>query len=370
MGREKISLKAKITIVAIILFVVSFATMVFIILHFMENLIAENMIAQFVNEDKQLAKQVSIILEKGGDVQELQSYVEDCAANNEHFAYVVVIDTSVTAIAHSDVEKIGKNYLDDTAYTVPAAQKGEVMTSQFWADVQNAWTYDVMYPIYVNDVLWGSMDVGIYNYAVDTIVSRIRTIAIVVTLIMMVVSGGLMVLFCIYEFKAINEIVKICDAMGLGDFTANINSKLLNRGDEVGNMANAMQHMKNNLSRLITQTDDHAAELMLISESLNSSVGNTQEKATDIVTISKDAVARTGEQSERARKNAHMTQEISEGMENIAHNISNISTASVDTTKEARLGAEKLNVVVTQMSKIEHNVTETYSQIQALSKMS
>lgn len=370
MGRKKISLKAKITMVAIVLFAVSFVAMVFIILHFMENLIAENMVAQFVNEDKQLAKQVSIILEKGGDVQELQSYVEDCAAKNEQFAYVVVIDTSVTAIAHSDVQKIGKNYLDDTAYTVPAAQEGVVMTSQFWADVQNAWTYDVMYPIYVNDVLWGSMDVGIYNYTVDTIVAKIRIVAIVVTLIMMVVSGGLMMLFCIYEFKAINEIVKICDAMGLGDFTANINSKLLNRGDEVGNIANAMQHMKENLSRLIVQTDGHAAELMLISETLNNSVGNTQEKAVDIVTISKDAVVRTGEQSELARSNSHMTQEISEGMENISHNISNISTASVDTAKGARLGAEKLDVVVKQMSRIENNVSETYSQIQALSKMS
>ncbi len=69
----------------------------------------------------------------------------------------------------------------------------------------------------------------------DTIVDKIRTIAIVVTLIMLVISGGLMVLYCNYEFKAINEIVKICDAMGMGDFTANIRKKLLNRGDEVGN---------------------------------------------------------------------------------------------------------------------------------------
>ena len=55
------------------------------------------------------------------------------------------------------------------------------MTSQFWADVQQAWTYDVMCPIYVDGELWGSMDVGIYNYTVDTIVAKIRTISIVVT---------------------------------------------------------------------------------------------------------------------------------------------------------------------------------------------
>lgn len=370
MNGTKVSLKAKITMAAILLFIVSFAAMVFISLHFMEDLIAENMIEQFIKEDTQLAKQVSIILEKGGDTQELQTFVEECAAENEHFAYVVVIDTSVTAIAHSDTEKIGKTYLDDTSYTVPAAQKGEIMTSQFWADVQNAWTYDVMYPIYVDDVLWGSMDVGIYNYTVDTIVNKIRTIAIVVTLVMLVISGGLMVLYCNYEFKAIGEIVKICDAMGMGDFTINIRRKYLSRGDEVGNMANAMQNMKTNLSRLIAETDRHASRLMLISEALNGSVGNTQEKATDIVKISEDAVVRTGEQSELARTNSHMTQEISRGMENIARNISNISTASVATAQEAKLGADKLNVVVAQMSKIEQKVADTFTQIQELSKMS
>ena len=32
------------------------------------------------------------------------------------------------------------------------------MTSQFWADVQETWTYDVMCPIYVNGELFGSME--------------------------------------------------------------------------------------------------------------------------------------------------------------------------------------------------------------------
>ena len=238
---KKVSLKAKVTLTAIILFIASFATMSFVSLHFMEDMISEHMIVQFINEDTQLAKQVSILLEKGADTQELQSFVEECATQNEHYAYVVAIDTSVTAVAHSDTGKIGKSYLDDTAYTVPAAQRGDVMTSQFWADVQKAWTYDVMCPIYVNGSLWGSMDVGIYNYTVDTIVNKIRTITLTVALIMLIASGGIMILYCNFEFRSIKDIVKICDAMGMGDFTTDISSRLLNRGDEVGNIANAMQ---------------------------------------------------------------------------------------------------------------------------------
>ena len=368
--KKQFSLKGKIALVVISLFGLSFAVMVFIFLHFMEALIAENMVAQFVKEDTQLAKQVGILLEKGGDTQELQSFVEECVQRNSHFAYVVAIDTNVTAVAHSDTEKIGKSYLDDTAYTVPAAQDGVVMTSQFWADVQEAWTYDVMCPIYVNGALWGSMDVGIYNSTVDTIVASIRTIGIVAALIMIVVSGLLIVLYCNYEFKAIGEIVKICDSMGTGDFTADIRKKLLNRGDEVGNMARALQNMKINLSRLIFKVDGHAQRLMLISENLNTSAGSTQEKAYDIVQISENAVMSTGEQSTLTETNSQMTQEISKGIESIATTLTNISQASMETTEKAGAGAGKLDVVVTPMSKIEENVKDTYAQMRELSKMS
>lgn len=367
---KKFSLKFKITSVTILLFVISFLAMVVISLHFMENSISNSMVAQFVNENKQLAKQVSIILEKGGDVEELQNFVEDCVAENSHFAYAVVIDTNVTAVAHSDTEKIGKSYMDDTAYTVPASQNGDIMTSQFWADVQQAWTYDVMYPIYVNGTLYGSMDIGIYNSTVDTIVSKIRAIEIVIAVIMILVSGALIILYCQHEFAPMNKIVDICDAMGTGDFTVEIDGKFLQRNDEVGNMANAMHNMKENLSRLIAETDDHASRLITISENLNNSAENTQERAVDIVKISENAVIGTEEQSELTATNSQMTKNIAQGMENIAVNISNISQASTETVQDARIGADKLDVVVTQMSKIEQKVTDTFAQIQELSRMS
>ncbi|MDE6981085.1 MAG: chemotaxis protein, partial [Lachnospiraceae bacterium] len=50
--------------------------------------------------------------------------------------------------------------------------------------------------------------------------------------------------------------------------------------------------------------------------------------------------------------------------------LTNISQASMETTEKAGAGADKLDVVVTQMSKIEENVKDTYAQMQELSKMS
>lgn len=368
--KKHFSLKEKIALVVISLFAFCFALMVIVFLHLVETLIADNMVEQFVRENTQLAGQAEILLEKGADTAQLQAFVENCVKENSHLAYAVAIDTSVTAVAHSDVQKIGKQYLDDTAYTVPAAQEGVVMTSQFWADVQNAWTYDVMCPIYVNGSLWGSMDVGIYNSTVDVIIDRARGFGIGMALIMLVFSGILVNLYCNYEFKAIKEIVKICDAMGTGDFTVAVRKKLLARGDEVGNIASALGDMKLNLSRLIHQVENHAQGVISILEELNKNAGNTQEKALDIVHISEDALVSTGEQSALTETNFRMTQEISKGMEDIALAISNISETSAETTEEADAGAGKLDVVVSQMGKIETNVEDTYEKMQELSRMS
>ena len=180
--KKKISLRRKITIISSVLFFLGYVVMMLISNRVMKTYITKNMTEQFIHEDTQLAKQAGIILEMGGDVPELQKFVEDCVSKNDYIAYAVVVDTNVSAIAHSDTQKIGMSYADDTSYSVPAAQKGEIMTSQFWADVQQAWTYDVMCPIYVNGTLYGSMDVGIFNSAVDSIVNGIAKTEIIVAI--------------------------------------------------------------------------------------------------------------------------------------------------------------------------------------------
>ena len=147
----------------------------------MSSKITDAMVEEFVNVDTQIAKQVSILLEKGATVDDLQTFVENLVSENEYIAYAVVVDSDVSAMAHSDTEKIGKSYADDTGYSVPAAQQGTVMTSRFWGDVQETWTYDVMCPIYVNGELFGSMDVGIYNSEVDSVTHSVRNVEVIIS---------------------------------------------------------------------------------------------------------------------------------------------------------------------------------------------
>ena len=336
----------------------------------MSSKITDAMVEEFVNVDTQIAKQVSILLEKGATVDDLQTFVENLVSENEYIAYAVVVDSDVSAMAHSDTEKIGKSYADDTGYSVPAAQQGTVMTSQFWADVQETWTYDVMCPIYVNGELFGSMDVGIYNSEVDSVTSSVRNVEVIISLLVIVCSVVVIILICSIIFKPINGFVAICEKMGKGDFSEDINANILENKDEFGKMGRSLMEMKSGLSTLINSTSETAKRLYDITETLRSGALDTKSMASDIAGKAVEAVSKTETQTEYTYSNSEMANKISDGMNDIANNVSTITNAAVDTAAEAQEGVVIIRNMVDQISVIADNVSSIYEQIQELEKMS
>ena len=336
----------------------------------MSSKITDAMVEEFVNVDTQIAKQVSILLEKGATVDDLQTFVENLVSENEYIAYAVVVDSDVSAMAHSDTQKIGKSYADDTGYSVPAAQQGKVMTSQFWADVQETWTYDVMCPIYVNGELFGSMDVGIYNSEVDSVTNSVRNVEVIISLLVIVCSVVVIILICSIIFKPINGFVAICEKMGTGDFSEDINANILENKDEFGKMGRSLMKMKSGLRTLINSTSEAAKRLYDITETLRSGALDTQSMASDIAGKAVEAVSKTETQTEYTYSNSEMANKISDGMNDIANNVSTITNAAVDTAAEAQEGVVIIRNMVDQISVIADNVSSIYEQIQGLEKMS
>jgi len=367
---NRLSIKQKITGLTILLVVIGFVSLVVASASFTDKYFTDVMTKQFVNENHQLAGQVSLLLERDASTEELQAFVEQKVADYPHYAYAVIIDKTVTAIAHSDTQKIGKNYSDDTGYTVPGATEGEVETSRFWADVQKAWTYDIMCPIYVNGELYGSMDVGIYNTEVGSVVTQLRNVQLAIALVISVIICLLIFITCSIQLKPFADLVKVCGVMGTGDFTDEIPAWILNRQDEVGNMAAALNKTRTSLSGLIENTTKHASAILDVAAKLHGVAEETEQKAMEIADKSDIAVQGTDRQTELTGTNAEMTREIYKGMEEISHNIYTVTTASNETSSQARQGAENLNAVVNQMNTIREKVNRTFQQIQELEKMS
>lgn len=367
---KKLSIRIKVTIITIIALIVGFTILMTISLEYTGKKVTETLVDQFTNENKQIAKQVEYILEKGGTKEELQEFVEKKISENTYIAYAVVIDKNVEAIAHSDHEKIGKSYADDTSYTVPACTKGEIKTSKFWADVQKTWTYDIMCPIYVDGELYGAMDIGVYNSQVSKVVKEIERIALSISIVMVIIIGTLIAVACTIQLRAFTKLVEICKKIGAGDLSIDIEGKLLERRDEVGMMAGSIHNMKHNLGDLISKTMDDTKKLVEISDNLRNSATSTQKQADKIVEYVNNDVDATEQQSSIAEENTIMTQQIAHGMEEIAKNIMSVTETTSDTVSTAKDGTQKINDVVTQMNVIEEKVSDNFTQMKELERMS
>lgn len=367
---KSISMKAKIIIASCLLVAIGFISVVALTVKTTQNKITTSMVDQFIQQNKQVASQAEILISNGASVEELQSFVHGLVEKNDTFAYAIIIDKTVTAIAHSDDQKIGKNYSDDTGYTVPACTDGKIMTSEFWADVQQAMTYDVMYPIYVNGELYGSMDIGIYNTTVEEIHTASRTSGTVAAVLAIIIFAVILSIFITYEFKDFSRLTKIFDAMGEGDFTAEFDEKLANRKDELGVIAHSVNNMKTNLAELIIETGKDVKVLAEMENSLAEIIQKTRNKSNYIVSITDDAVAHTDKQKSLSAENLQKAIDISQGVNGVSNNIANISIAAQETAEAAEEGANKINHVVNQMQKIGDNVSQTREQIHELESMS
>ena len=158
--------------------------------------------------------------------------------------------------------------------------------------------------------------------------------------------------------------------MGAGNFTVEIDEKLVNRKDEVGVIAHSVQNMKDNLAGLIVETNKDVKMLAEMEASLTAKIQNTRDKSNYIVSITDDAVGNTSQQKTLSAENLQKAIDISQGVNGVSDNITNISMAAQETAEAAEEGAHKINLVVNQMQRIGDNVSQTREQFHELEKMS
>lgn len=367
--RRKKSLKTIILIYSIGSILIALAGVNLVTKYLVNREVSNVILEKSIAEAKQIASQIEIVLGYGGTTKDIQELVEHQVSQNDYLAYAVVIDTDVVAIAHSDKEKIGKDYSDDT-YTVDGAKNGQIKTSKFYADMQEAWTYDVMVPVYKNGNLYGAMDVGIYEEYIAVIqrkLTRGQSIIMFITIILLIMINSFV---CNILFKKLNVLVKKCDIIGRGDFSVELEDSLLNRGDEIGEIAIAINNMKEEIGKLILASSQESNSIAGISKSLSSYSDSSQEITDEIVESVESIIEGSRMQDHLANRTAAMTDEINSGMESVAVNIQSISESSGNTLINAQKGGEAIDVAISQMDVIYSKVNDISTHIHVLNEKS
>ncbi|WP_189597111.1 methyl-accepting chemotaxis protein [Paenibacillus elgii] len=279
-----------------------------------------------VELNKEIADQAELILAgKPDSVKSLQALVER-KIKEANLTYAIVIDTNVTAVAHSDPQKIGKVYKDDP-YTEDGAKNGNIKTSAFYADVQKIWTYDIMVPIYKDGKLYGTMDIGIPQSEISQIITKILTNVGIIVAISVVLF--IVVMLVIYEkaFKPLDHLVALIQKTSKLDLKEDASyEKLMKRSDEIGRMTVAISEMRNALREVVGSIKQASGSVTATSEHLTQ-VSNDNLVSTTELSHAIDNIAKASE--EQANETEHGSDKVSDlarGMGDILNSTSEIES--------------------------------------------
>lgn len=216
-----------------------------------------------IARSEMLSREAANLISMGNYEQKLQDLV-DREGKQEGIIYAIVIDKNVTAIAHSDHQKIGKSYDDE--YTIDGAKNGNTKTSMWYAEVQKMWARDIIVPIYVNGELFGGIDLGIIpEMGVSQILLKIvlNQIAIcVIGILIMVVFINLLLKKLLTPLFDISDYIYSKSDLVFSDESSNeLIEEYAKRSDVIGIIVNSVNTIISNMASNITQTSKYI-ELM------------------------------------------------------------------------------------------------------------
>ena len=211
-----------------------------------------------------------------------------------------------------------------------------------------------------------SIDTQVLDTHIKKIVSNTSMLfALTIAILLVIIT-----LLCSHVFNKFNALVANCISFGEGDLSIEINADLTKRKDEIGQMANILETMRQRLNNILTQIQTNSDELLDISSHLQNSVTSSNNEMANIVNQVEYLLSGSEIQVQLTSTNTTMTQEIHNGMENMALTVQNISGSAVNTLNAARGGEENLKHMVDQMNVINEKVAETSNCIDLLSQKS
>lgn len=337
--------------------------------------IREVLIEKAKDQVYEIGKQAETILSTEADpIPKLQQFVEE-KAKQDNVTYAIVIDSNVTAVAHSDVNKLGKTYDDE--YTIDGAKNGKEQFSRWYAEVQGIWTYDIMQPIYKNGELYGVMDIGVPESGITDIIKSVIGYQILIVIIGFVVIAILMWLVIDKIVKAIKSLEALVGKTAELDFNEEeAQLSLQNRNDEIGVMAQAIIEMRATLKSVIEGILKTSHSLSEASETL-SRISEDSVKSTDEITAAIGEMAKaTEEQALDTEKGAEQVNELSleidqvlestKGIVQMTGKMDQLSTEGVKTVQKLESWSNKNKESSQNVSTIVQEVDRTSADISSI----
>ena len=219
------------------------------------------------------------------DFSELQAFMDDLASDDS-IVFATFIDSSLTAVAHSNHDRIGLTLSDEGSYA--GAVAGETYTAEYDYPVGNVRVYEVVYPVFIEGQHIGAINLGFSMERVHaTAAATLMQIALTSAVIFLVL-GAILYFISRYIMKAVRSTQQQLNTIAQGNLTMETDPFLLASSDEFGDMAHSIENMRKTLLTMVGQIAEYAGSLTAASQELSATSQQSSAAA--------EAVSRTIEE--------------------------------------------------------------------------
>lgn len=167
--------------------------------------------------------------------------------------------------------------------------------------------------------------------------------------------------------RPINELVGFAQKVAAGDLTQQV---IIDRKDEVGDLAAAFNTMVVALESLIKKVNVNAEQVAASSEELTANSEQSAQATTQIATSIMDVAAGATKQMDAANAASAVVEKMSAGIQQIAANATQVAASSAKATDKAKDGDQKAEDAVRQMHQIENTVNSSAQVVVQLGERS
>lgn len=313
--KKRGKLSNKLTLFVVVAIVLSIAVVASVSTFVARN----NLYATMENLGRSMAEQ-SLMRMEGLAIedQRVQEVISNVGSERD-VVYALVMDRNFDAVAHDQLDRIGRNFQDPGT---ELAMRGEVFTGMYYSTDRGIRVYDVVLPYQdASGNVIGAFNIGLSVEMVDNTISRMIRNAVLLGLVMAFLVSVLMYGIITFTLKPLVRMTEIATMVAEGDLTQSIDYKMNN---EIGQMATAFSQMIKKLNENILNLSTNAGTLtdeskMLantskgVSMSMEEASASTEEIAASLEEVSAYTQQVTSSSEEMAEAMSALIAQIDDG---------------------------------------------------------
>lgn len=179
---------------------------------------------------------------------------------------------------------------------------------------------------------------------------------------MLIVVAVLVALIAIDISKSLRKIKEQFDVIAGGNFAQKMQQPMLNRKDDFGQLANALETMRESVRSLLAKVKDEAANIDRVVETIDTNVYNLNAEIEDVSATTEELAASSEETAASAEQINGMTQQIDEAAKEIAVRAQDGATESQEIHKRAVKTKDDTVANRTKVKQIMSDIRESLEQ--------